>query len=319
MAAPAGRGRGRGRGILGFNQVPSRPGGIPTQQTPVKDASNAPPNKMSQQKDQKPLSPNQKKPDQKLFSSNRNQPTITNGQSKPSTPLSNSPNSADISKLLEKVESMKKSEILSQLPSKIAELCKNNNGASIMNDFTKIICGKAIKDPEFATVAAQLCNACWIREQLNPLLRSPLLSAIQAEYKKRKELNREQFYGLTVLLCELYNVLKVQHQPLKPLNNPVCDLLKDLVKEDHVSEDDAFYFFQEMERVGRVIESDNRSNMDDIMTRVREICISDDQMLPSSKCRFVQLVELRAANWQLSQDTTAFYDDLSQDLMAKGQ
>ena len=102
-----------------------------------------------------------------------------------STSKQQTPSTSDISKLLQKVESLKKSEILGQLPSKVSELCKKNeaDGGSIMSEFAKTITDKAINDPEFATVAAQFCNACWINERTGQLLRNPLLSTIQAEYK----------------------------------------------------------------------------------------------------------------------------------------
>lgn len=150
---------------------------------------------------------------------------------------------------------MQKSTVLSTLPSKIIEFCKSGEQAA--NDFTKLICQKAINDPEFATVGAQLCNACWMMGSA-PLLRTPLLSTIQNEYKKRNELSEEQFLGLTVFLCELYGMLTVKGQTLKPLNKPVCELLKELLLEDNLNEDSVFYFFQEIEKIGSTIQSDNK-------------------------------------------------------------
>jgi len=167
---------------------------------------------------------------------------------------------AHILGILQKINGMRKSEIISQIPSQITEICMKNESeaSSIMSEFTKSLCAKALKDPEFATLAAQLCNALWIVEKTSQYLRNPLLSTVQDQYKNRGALKKEQFYGLTVFLCELYNVLRVQGKPLKPLNKPVCDLLKQLISSEEPTDDDAFYFFQEMERVGAVIEQDNK-------------------------------------------------------------
>ena len=202
--------------------------------------------------------PAQKKPDQQIYAPKRVAPPASQESNNPISKQSSA--TAEITAILQKLKSLKKSEIISQIPSQIAEICKKNESeaSSIMGEFSKSLCAKAVKDAEFATLAAQLCNALWIMENTCKYLRSPLLSTVQDQYKKRGELNQELFYGLTVFLCELYNVLRVQGKPLKPLNKPVCELLKQLIASKELNDDDAFYFFQEMERVGEVIEQDNK-------------------------------------------------------------
>ena len=59
--------------------------------------------------------------------------------------------------------------------------------------------------------------------------------------------------------------------------------------------------------------------MEELINRVRELCIYDEKLLPSSKCRLVQVLELRSASWKLTSEITNTYDDMSQDLMASGQ
>ena len=172
--------------------------------------------------------------------------------------LSSNPESSStepISNILENVETMKKSIVLTTLPLKIIGFLKSSEQAP--SEFTKLICKKAINDAEFATVGAQLCNACWIMGSA-ALLRTPLLTTIQNEYKKKNELSQEQFHGLTVFICELYGMLTVKGQSLKPLNKPVCELLKELLSDEKLNEDSAFYFFQEMEKIGCKIQDDNK-------------------------------------------------------------
>ena len=42
-------------------------------------------------------------------------------------------------------------------------------------------------------------------------------------------------------------------------------------------------------------------------------------MLPSVRCRLVQLIELSASGWKMSDELKLFYEDLQQDLMADGK
>jgi len=58
--------------------------------------------------------------------------------------------------------------------------------------------------------------------------------------------------------------------------------------------------------------------MEDIINKTRELCISCETIVPSTRCRLVQLIELRASQWRLPEDIRVSYDDLNQDLMAKG-
>lgn len=325
--AGVGRGRGRGRGLGRVGGIITSPGTI-QQKNPA--LSNTAPSATTlqqqqqapKQNDQQNVLQNKKKPDQIMFSPNRSVPPVhsttnaLNGQKHPSNSNGASvSNIGAISKLLENIETMKKSVVLSTLPSKIIEMCPDERGA---NEFTKIVCNKAINDAEFATVGAQLCNACWIMG-FSALLRTPLLSTVQNEFKNKQKLKKGQYQGLTVFLCELYGILKVKGQTLKPLNKPVCELLKGLLEEKNLNEDSVFYFFQEMEKMGTIIEQDNKENMEELINRVRELCIYDEKLLPSSKCRLVQVLELRSASWKLTSEITNTYDDMSQDLMASGR
>ena len=261
---------------------------IQSQTSVIPPAQNKP--QTPKQNDQKPIpSLTQKKPDQKLFPSNRtpasHAPNPTNGQSGQKPPSSSTTpvsNAAAISKLLENVENMKKSVALSTLPSKILELCPNEQGAS---DFTKIICEKAVNDAEFATLGAQLCNACWMMGSA-ALLRTPLLITIQDAYKKRQQLSQAKFHGLTVFLCELYGMLTVKGQTLKPLNKPVCELLQELLTDEKLSEDSIFYFFQEMEKIGSIIEDDNKVCLFSIHLTLNKLHVSGPWI-----CQFPQIVD----------------------------
>lgn len=148
-------------------------------------------------------------------------------------------------------KSMKRSEIKTLV---MQEIEKNNNKETV-EDLVNIVCDKSIKDPDFASLGAELFNQVWVSEEQRKLIQTPLLSSVQKKYSTRKELKRDHFYGFVVLLCELFKLLRVKGLPLRPLTTSVCEVLKELIADENPTEDDLFYFFQEMESIGETIET----------------------------------------------------------------
>ena len=61
-----------------------------------------------------------------------------------------------------------------------------------------------------------------------------------------------------------------------------------------------------------------QKELEEIINIARQAVISAD-MLPSVRCRLVQLIELSASGWEMSDELKLFYEDLQQDLMADGK
>ena len=127
-----------------------------------------------------------------------------------------------------------------------------------MHNLVNIVFERALADPDFASTAAKLCDKIWRMDQLHNLIRNPLLTVVQRKYSIREELRKKKndsFYGYVVFLCELYKLLRLRDQPLKPLTTYVCQILKELLGDDlNPSADDVLYFYQELESVGEVVQ-----------------------------------------------------------------
>ncbi|XP_057295469.1 MIF4G domain-containing protein A-like [Hydractinia symbiolongicarpus] len=224
---------------------------------------------------------------------------------------------AKLDVIITSMESMTESEMLSKIPSEIQKIKSADN----MKEFVNLLCKKSLKEPDFAVSAARLCNELWNDNELKSLVKAPLLAAVQNNYKKRdkfKKKKTEKFFGLCVLLCELYKVLRIKDRPLCPLTSPVCQMLKELIEQPtQISSEDVFYFYQELESVGQIIQNEDQNKMDDIINTARQIAISSQNLSPAVRCRLIQLIELHAANWKMSDELIVMYEDLQQDLLCQ--
>lgn len=58
--------------------------------------------------------------------------------------------------------------------------------------------------------------------------------------------------------------------------------------------------------------------MEEIINIARQMVISA-KLLPSIRCRLVQLVELHAAKWKMADELKVLYEDMQQDFLSEGQ
>ena len=152
------------------------------------------------------------------------------------------------------MDKLTETEMLLTYPSQIDTI----KSEECIEELVDLLCEKALLQPDSGPGIAKLFNAIWVSESMHSLIRKSLLKAIQDKYNKRDPKNRDAFHGLCVLLCELYKLLRLKDLPLKPLTNPICQLLEELLEESKTpSPEDVFYFYQELESVGDIIEKDS--------------------------------------------------------------
>ncbi|XP_065663473.1 MIF4G domain-containing protein B isoform X2 [Hydra vulgaris] len=307
-----GRGRGRGRGFEPQNGVIFN-----SQQLAQGSQEFTPPNLSLSQKSVADSSPKISQPLSETMFQNSQQVSKISESKISNSPVISKSTSANnfkpavtISSLVENIDKLTENEILSTYPSKIDEYKSEGNIEKLVN----LLCEKALDQPDLGPTIAKLCNAIWISESLHNLVVNPLMKAIQDKYKKKDVNKRNSFFGLCVLLCELYKLLRSKNLPLKPLTNPVCCLLKELLQSESPSSEDVFYFYQELESVGEIIEKYSPENMDDIINMTRQLAISST-VSPSARCRLLQLIELRAGSWKMSDDIKSIYEDTFMELI----
>lgn len=129
----------------------------------------------------------------------------------------------------------------------------------ILDETVSEVCSRALKETDFADVAASLLQKLWVLDQPNNLsIRKPLLSRVQKLYQGRNELTDEEFQGYSALLCELFSTLKILDEPLKALVGPVFNVMKGLLDRAKKSLDSMLTFHVLLLKHGSHLERENK-------------------------------------------------------------
>ena len=183
-------------------------------------------------------------------------PSIANHA--PSQLISEQKSSLTVQEIVKSIERMSVSETVKKIPEQLDKIKSPEN----FETFVTLICEKSLEDPDYAKTSAVLLNELWNHSELNSLIKKPLLTHVQQRYTKRGELKKVKFYGLCVLVCELFRLLRIKDRPLSPLIAAVCQLLKELMKDGEKSTgEDVLYFYQEVESIGDILEKSNEVRM----------------------------------------------------------
>ena len=188
--------------------------------------------------------------------SSQKSPSIANQTS--SQVISEQKSSLTVQEIVKGIERMSVSETVKKIPEQLNKIKSSEN----FETFVILICEKSLEDPDYAKTSAVILNELWKHSELNSIIKKPLLTHVQQRYAKRGELKKVKFYGLCVLVCELFKLLRVKDQPLSPLIAAVCQLLKELMKDGEKSTgEDVLYFYQEVESIGDILEKTSEVRM----------------------------------------------------------
>jgi len=219
--------------------------------------------------------------------------------------------SADVTDIMKKLNGLTESEVMKDVLPQIEAL----KSQQVIEDLVNALCEKALLDAPFAMIAAKLAHKIWENESMHGLVRNPLLKQTQDYYSKREKLWKDnQYHGLCVYLCELFKYLRFNQRPLLAVGEAAVNLLKGLVeKNESPSNEDVFYFHQEMESIGSITGELFPEKLEEIINLARQMVISSS-LVPSVRCRLVQLIELHAAKWKMKDEIKSSYNVLLCDL-----
>lgn len=120
-----------------------------------------------------------------------------------------------------------------------------------------ILYQKVFEDNDFAETVAQLGNQLSSLEEIGGKFRSRLLKRAQEHYKNREKLCKDslsEWTGLLSLLCEIFRILKISGEPLKPLTGPIYEMLGEIL----LNVDDGVKiecFYQNFKNVGKMLQT----------------------------------------------------------------
>lgn len=292
-----GRGRGRGRGLRASNGHQQSGTTTPGQRTSANSS----------------VLETRKAPSSDKSTRSTSSPSIVaNGTSATTaTTIIEKTHCDEVTKIMKKLSGLTEPEVMKDILPEIEAL----KSQQIVEDLVSALSEKALLDAKFAVIAAKIAHKLWDNESMHSFVRNPLLKQTQEFYNKRELLLKEnKYHGLCVYLSQLFRLLRIREHHLQPVGNAVVDLLKGLIeKSDGPSDEDVFYFYQELECVGGIIGENFPEKLDEVINLARQMVISSS-LLPSVRARLVQLIELHAAKWDMKDELKTLYDDLLQDL-----
>lgn len=222
----------------------------------------------------------------------------------------------EVTKIMKKLDGKSESEIMKEILPEIEAL----NNQSVVKDFICALSDKALCSAEFAVIAGKIAHKLWDNETMHSFVRNPLLTRTQDLYNKREVLRKEgKYHGLCVFLCTLFKLLRIKNNPLKPVGGAVVQIIKGLIEEsDSPSKEDVTYFYQELESVGAIIGDLFPEKLEEIINLARQMVVSS-AIMPSVRCKLVQVIELHAAKWSMNDELRKMYGDLIQELASQGK
>jgi len=141
---------------------------------------------------------------------------------------------------------------LTDLANKAKDLSKSDDHYFKIID---LLYQKVFHDNEFSAKVAKLGNILSSLDEVGGKFRSCLLKRAQEHYKNRENLNKDaasEWTGLFYLLCEIFKVLRISGQPLKPLAGPIFDMFGEMLQ--HVDDPDQIDCFHvQMRNIGKML------------------------------------------------------------------
>ncbi|XP_017336663.1 MIF4G domain-containing protein A isoform X1 [Ictalurus punctatus] len=187
-------------------------------------------------------------------------------------------------------------------------------GAVDLVKLCDLIMDQALKDSSLCRDVGHVC--CTLvqveaKRSSTNMFRSNMLTRLQQEFMRREETRRQSLHewvGVVSLLCNVFDSLKVNNSPMAALVDPVYDCLFRLAQPDAlVNEVEVDCLALQLHRVGEQLEKLNTRRMDELFFLLRDGFLLQDELSSMSRLLLLELLEYRAAGWNLSKNAQLYY------------
>ncbi|XP_065052918.1 MIF4G domain-containing protein-like [Rhopilema esculentum] len=192
---------------------------------------------------------------------------------------------------------------------------------ALLDDVVDKVCNSILENVEVVENSAGLFKRLWDDEfKESALVRRSLLLRLQKQYTGRDGLTDAAFQGYASFLCELFSQLRVQGHYLLALVAPVYAVLTDFLKQRDKSQDNLLTFHMLMCKHGLLLEKVAKDKMAELINIIRGTLLTETAKTANSRlkiCVLLEIVELYASNWVLSDDVKQYYSDKLADIMTE--
>ncbi|XP_053494458.1 MIF4G domain-containing protein A isoform X2 [Ictalurus furcatus] len=172
-------------------------------------------------------------------------------------------------------------------------------GAVDLVKLCDLIMDQALKDSSLCRDIGHVC--CTLvqveaKRSSTNVFRSNMLTRLQQEFMRREETRRQSLHKW------------VNNSPMAALVDPVYDCLFRLAQPDAlVNEVEVDCLALQLHRVGEQLEKLNTRRMDELFFLLRDGFLLQDELSSMSRLLLLELLEYRAAGWNLSKNAQLYY------------
>ncbi|GAA6065569.1 MIF4G domain-containing protein A isoform X2 [Tachysurus ichikawai] len=177
-----------------------------------------------------------------------------------------------------------------------------------------MIVDQALKDSSLCRDAGHVCCTLVQVEakcSSTSVFRRNMLTRLQQEFMRREETRQRSLHEwvcVVSLLCNIFDNLKVNNSPMAALVDPVYDCLFRLAQADAlVNEVEVDCLALQLHRLGEQLEKLNTRRMDELFFLLRDGFLLQDDLSSMSRLLLLELLECRAARWNLSKNAQRYY------------
>ncbi|KAI5613785.1 MIF4G domain-containing protein A, partial [Silurus asotus] len=177
-----------------------------------------------------------------------------------------------------------------------------------------LIMEEALRDVSLCRDAGHICCTLVqveVKQSSTSVFRRSMLTRLQQEFMRREETRRrslDEWVCVVSLLCNIFHRLKVNNSPMAALVEPVYDCLFRLAQPDAlVNEVEVDCLALQLHRVGEQLEKQNTGRMDELFFLLRDGFLLQDDLSSMSRLLLLELLEYRAAGWNLSKNAQRYY------------
>ncbi|XP_076871520.1 MIF4G domain-containing protein A isoform X2 [Brachyhypopomus gauderio] len=143
------------------------------------------------------------------------------------------------------------------------------------------------------------------------VFRRNLLTRLQQEFMEREQTRTRsisEWVCVVMLLCNIFDYLKVNNTPISALVDPVYDCLFRLAQPDALmNEEEVDCLALQLHRVGEQLEKQNARRMEELFCLLRDGFLLQDGLRSMSRLLLLEVLEFRAGGWVLSASARRYY------------
>ncbi|XP_076866705.1 MIF4G domain-containing protein B [Brachyhypopomus gauderio] len=187
-------------------------------------------------------------------------------------------------------------------------------GSVDLEKVSNVIVDQSLKNQVFSREAGRISFTivqAETRQSGGNLFRRNLLNRLQQEFTAREETRRrsvQEWVCYVSFICNIFDYVKVNNMPMVALVHPVYDCLFRLAQPDALkNEEEVDCLVLQLHRIGEQLEALNAQRMSELFFLLRDAILLLDGLSSLGRLLLLEVLEVRASGWTLSDPAKKYY------------